>query len=115
MDGEGCGERIAFLEQSKVKPRHGRPSASAIQPLPPPGAHFVADPRDGHRVPGDPIVAVVAAEFPREHRVPKKPLLASWFCSTRLPLALNRHTGPCWMTSRRNAPDDVTARPSLRR
>src|SRR5437773_2533543 len=29
--------------------------------------------------------------------LPKKPLLASWFRSTRLPLALNRHTGPCWM------------------
>src|SRR5436309_15022369 len=69
MDGEGCGERIAFLEPTKVKPGHGRPSASAIQPLPPPGAHFVADPRDRHRVPGDSIVAVVAAEFPGEHRV----------------------------------------------
>src|SRR2546422_7217718 len=53
----------------KVSPRHGRPSASSIQPLPPPTAHFVAEPCDRHRVPGDPIVAVVAAEFPGEHRV----------------------------------------------
>src|SRR5438876_7676666 len=69
MAGEGCGERTAFLEPTKVKPGHGRPSASAIQPLPPPAANFVAEPRDRHRVPGDPIVAVVAAEFPGEHRV----------------------------------------------
>src|SRR5207245_6426886 len=69
VDGDGCGERIAFLEPMKVRPRHGRPSASAIQPLPPPAAHFAAEPRDRHRVPGDPVVAVVAAEFPGEHRV----------------------------------------------
>src|SRR5207247_8530987 len=36
------------------------PSSSAIQPLPPPAAHFVAEARDRHRVPGDPTVAVVA-------------------------------------------------------
>src|SRR5207244_12079612 len=53
----------------KVWPGQRRPSTSAIQPLPPPAAHFVAEPRDRHRVPGDPIVAVVAAEFPGEHRV----------------------------------------------
>src|SRR5712691_8623608 len=69
LHDDGCGELIAFLEPMKVWPGHRRPSASAIQPLPPPVAHFVAEPRDYRRVPGDPIVAVVAAEFPGEHRV----------------------------------------------
>src|SRR5919108_171688 len=69
VDGDGCGKRVALLEPTKLRPEHVRPSASATQPLPPPRAHFVTEPRDRHRVPGDPVVAVVAAEFPGEHRV----------------------------------------------
>ena len=52
------------LEPLEVRPGEVRPSASATQPLPPPLAHGVAEPRDRRRVPGDPVVAVVAAEFP---------------------------------------------------
>jgi hypothetical protein len=29
VDGEGGGERVAFLEPEKLRPGHGRPSASA--------------------------------------------------------------------------------------
>jgi len=34
VDGDGCGERIAFLQPLELRPGHVRPSASAIQPLP---------------------------------------------------------------------------------
>src|SRR5712691_6462941 len=69
MDGDGRGERVALLKLLKPRPGHVHSSPTPIQPLPPNGAHLVAEPRDRHRIPGDPVVPVVAAKFSGEHRV----------------------------------------------
>src|SRR2546428_14171181 len=91
----------------KVWPGHRRPSTSAIQPLPPPAAHFAAEPRDRHRVPGDPVVAVVAAEFPGEHRV----LPGDGRVSMLLTPPGNGPEGPAEPGPRRLPLDDPTAPP----
>src|SRR5947207_6122917 len=105
VDGDGCGERIACLEPLEVRPGEVRPSASATQPLPPPLAHGVAEPRDRRRVPGDPVVAVVAAEFPGEHRM----LPRDWRMSMLPTPPGNGPEGSAEPVTRRLALDDPRA------
>jgi len=69
VDGDRRREWIALLQLFKPWPRHRALRPTPIQPLLPSATHFPAEPRDRHRVPGDPIVAVVAVEFAAERRV----------------------------------------------
>ena len=69
VDGDRRREWIALLQQFKPRPRHRAWCPTPIQPLLPSATHFPAEPRDRHRVPSDPIVAVVAVEFAAERRV----------------------------------------------